>query len=145
MNMPTFEPEFTITRTLNAGREPVWRAWTKEKELADWLPSTPLETISFDVCEGGRYRYTMVNIETGEEYPTGGVFLEVVPFERLVFTWGSPDAPIENSPVVPLTLTAHGDRTEMIFHLRGFAGHPGDQYVYDGWSDTLDNIVKKYS
>ena len=103
--MPTSEPEFTITRTLNARRELVWRAWTEEKELADWLPSTPLETISFDVREGGRYRYTMVNIETGEEYPTGGVFLDVVPFERLVFTWGYPDDPIENSPVVTLTLT----------------------------------------
>ncbi|MBV7504437.1 SRPBCC domain-containing protein [Bacillus sp. sid0103] len=151
--MPTSEPDFTITRTLNARRELVWRAWTEEKELADWLPSTPLETISFDVREGGRYRYTMVNIETGEEYPTGGVFLDVVPFERLVFTWGYPDDPIENSPVVTLTLTAHGDRTEMIFHLRskpedwlrGFAGHPGDQYVYDGWSDALDKIVKKYT
>ncbi len=106
---------------------------------------TPLETISFDVREGGRYRYTMVNIETGEEYPTGGVFLEVEPFERLAFTWGYPDAPVEDSPVVTLTLIEHGDHTEMIFHLRGFAGHPGDQYVYDGWSDTLDNIVKHYT
>lgn len=145
MNMPTSEQEFTITRTLNAHRELVWRAWTEEKELADWLPSTPLETISFDVREGGRYRYTMVNIETGEEYLTGGVFLELVPFERLVFTWGYPDDPIENSPVVTLTLTAQGDRTEMIFHLRGLTGHPGDQYFYDGWSAALDNIVKKYT
>lgn len=143
--MPTSEAEFTITRTMNAHRELVWRAWTEEKQLADWLPSTPLETISFDVREGGRYRYTMVNIETGEEYPTGGVFLEVEPFERLAFTWGYPDAPVEDSPVVTLTLIEHGDHTEMIFHLRGFAGHPGDQYVYDGWSDTLDNIVKNYT
>ncbi|WP_223822009.1 MULTISPECIES: SRPBCC domain-containing protein [Paenibacillus] len=50
--------------------------------------------------------------DTGErrdwrEYHTGGVFLDVVPFERLVFTWGYPDDPIENSPVVTLTL-AHG-------------------------------------
>ncbi|MBT2667580.1 SRPBCC domain-containing protein [Bacillus sp. ISL-4] len=143
--MPTSEPKFTITRPLNARRELVWRAWTEEKELADLLPSTPLETIAFDVREGGRYRYTMVNIETGEEYPTGGVFLDVVPFERLVFTWGYPDDPSENSPVVTLTLTAHGDRTEMIFHLSGFAGHSGDQYVYDGWSEALDKIVKKYT
>lgn len=145
MNMLTSEPEFTITRTLNARYELVWRVWIEEKELASWLPSTPLETISFDVREGGRYRYTMVNIETGEEYPTGGVFLDVVPFERLVFTWGYPDDPIEKSPVVTLTLIAHGDSTEMIFHLRGFAGHPGDQYVYDGWSEALDKIVKKFT
>lgn len=49
MNMSTSEPEFTITRTLNTRRELVWRAWTEEKELADWLPSTPLETISYYV------------------------------------------------------------------------------------------------
>jgi len=139
--MTTSTPEFTIIRTLNASRELVWRAWTEEKELAAWLPSTPLESISFDVRKGGRYRYTMVNIENGEEYHTGGVFLDVVPFERLVFTWGYPDAPIENSPVVTLTLTAQGDRTEMIFHLRGFAGHPGDKYVYDGWSSALDDLT----
>ncbi|MDF2721804.1 MAG: hypothetical protein K0Q59_1479 [Paenibacillus sp.] len=139
--MPTSVPEFTITRNLNARRELVWRAWTEKKELAAWLPSTPLESISFDVREGGRYRYTMVNLETGEEYHTGGVFLDVVPFERLVFTWGNPDAPIEDSPVVTLTLTAHGDRTEMIFHLRGCAGHPGDKYFYDGWSNALDDLT----
>ncbi|OMF02677.1 ATPase [Paenibacillus sp. FSL H7-0331] len=141
MNKTTSEPEFTITRTLNVRRELVWRAWTEKKELAAWLPSTPLESISFDVREGGRYRYTMVNVETGEEYPTGGVFLDVVPFERLVFTWGSPDDPIENSPVVTLTLTEQGDRTEMIFHLRGLAGHPGDKYFYDGWSNALDDLM----
>lgn len=141
MNMSTPAPEFTITRTLNVRRELVWRAWTEEKELAAWLPSTPLESISFDVRKGGRYRYTMVNNETGKEYHTGGVFLDVVPFERLVFTWGDPDASIEESPVVTLTLTAESDRTEMIFHLRGFAGHPGDHYVYDGWAKTLDNLM----
>lgn len=62
-------------------RELVWRAWTEEKE--------PLKTNSFDVREGGRYRYTMVNIESGEEYHTGGEFLEGVPSERLVFTWAT--------------------------------------------------------
>lgn len=141
MNMTASAPEFTIVRTLNARRELVWRAWTEKNDLAAWLPSTPLESISFDVREGGRYRYTMVNKQTGQEYHTGGVFLDVIPFERLVFTWGSPDDPVEGTPVVTLTLTAQGERTEMIFHLRGFAGHPGDQYVYDGWSGTLDNLA----
>jgi len=140
MNMNTSEQEFTIARTLNAPRELVWRAWTEKKELAAWLPSTPLETISFDVRKDGRYRYTMINKETGQEFPTGGVFLEVIPLERLVFTWGYPDARIEDSPVVTLTLTSQGDCTEMIFHLRGFSGHPGDQYVYDGWFNTFDNL-----
>lgn len=81
----------------------------------------------------------MVNNETGEEYLTGGTFLDVVSFERLVFTWGHPDDP--SSPVVTLTLAEQGDRTEMIFHMRGVAGHSGDQYFYDGWSNALDTLT----
>ena len=143
--MENTKPEFTIIRTIHASPKLVWRAWTEAKELAEWLPSTPLETISFDVRENGRYRYTMVNHDNGEEIITGGVFLEVVPFEKLVFTWGYPDAPIEESPVITLKLTEQGNHTEMNFHLQGFAGHPGDQYVYDGWADSLDMLVKKFA
>lgn len=145
MSTPASVPELTITRIVKARRELVWRAWTEAEELAGWLPSTPVESISFDVREGGRYRYTMIDAESGEEYPTGGVFLEVLPLERLVFTWGRPEEAVESSPVVTLTLTAHGEGTEMVFHLRGFAGHPGDHYVYDGWSDALDDLTARLS
>lgn len=143
MNTTTSAPQFTITitRTLDASPEFVWRAWTEEPELAGWLPSTPLETISFDVREGGRYRYTMINAETGEHFPTGGEFLEVVPHQRLVFTWGNPDEPVEDAPVITLTLVSAGDRTEMTFHLRGLPGRPGDGFVHDGWSEALDDLA----
>ncbi|MGV3138327.1 SRPBCC family protein [Brevibacillus agri] len=78
--MTASAPEFTIARTLNARRELVWRAWTEKNDLAAWLPSTPLESISFDVREGGRYRYTMVNKQTGQEYHTGGVLCSLTSF-----------------------------------------------------------------
>ena len=108
---------FTITRTLHAPRDVVWRAWTDEDELARWLYDfgrTPRESISFDVREGGSYRYTLIS-DNGEEYPTGGVFLEVVPPERLVFTWGNPDDSIDTAPVVTITLTERDGRTELVF------------------------------
>lgn len=81
-------PEFTITRTLNAPQDVVWRAWTEEAELAQWLRPFGVSTdsVSFDVRVGGQYTYTMINDETGETFPTGGVFLEVNPMDRLVFT-----------------------------------------------------------
>lgn len=136
--------EFTITRTLDAPRDLVWRAWTEEDELARWLYDfgrTPRDSISFDVREGGRYRYTLIAEETGETYPTGGVFLEVVPPERLVFTWGNPDDPVDVAPVVTITLTDRDGRTELVFSLRGIAGHPGDGNVYDGWDQALDSLA----
>jgi len=138
-------PEFSITRTFNAPRELVWRAWTEESELAKWLRPFGVSTdsVSFDVRVGGHYAYTMTNDETGEKFPTGGVFLEVEAIERLVFTWGEPDAPVETAPVITLTLTALSpDSTELVFHLRGFDGKSGDGFVYDGWDEALTNFER---
>lgn len=135
-------PEFSITRTLDAPRALVWKAWTDETELAQWLRPFGVSTdsVSFDVRVGGRYRYTMTNDETGEQFPTGGEFLEVLPQDRLVFTWGEPDSPVESAPVIALTFTPQGERTELILHLRGHHGQPGDGFVFDGWDEALTNL-----
>lgn len=139
---PAQAPQFSITRVFDAPRELVWRAWTEEAELAQWLRPFGVSTdsVSFDVRVGGRYRYTMTNDETGEQYPTGGEYLEVEPMDRLVFTWGEPDAPVDGTPVITLTLTPQGERTELVFQLLGHDGKPGDGFVYDGWDEALTNF-----
>lgn len=139
----TVTPEFSITRTFDAPREVVWQAWTQEEHLAQWLHpfGVSTDTVSFDVRVGGRYAYTMTNDSTGEKFPTGGVFLEVEPTSRLAFTWGEPDAPVETAPVITLTFIAQEhSRTELVFHLRGIGGKPGDGFVYDGWDEALTNF-----
>ncbi|MGY1551661.1 SRPBCC domain-containing protein [Microbacterium sp. A588] len=138
----------SITRTFDVSRELVWRAWTEESELAQWLRPFGVSTdsVSFDVRVGGRYAYTMTNDETGEKFPTGGVFLEVEPIHRLVFTWGEPSAPVETAPVITLTFTSQGlNRSELVFHLRGYEGKPGDGFVYDGWDEALTNFGRHLS
>lgn len=137
-------PEFSITRVFDAPRELVWRAWTEEAELAQWLRpfGVTTDSVSFDVRVGGEYSYRMANDETGEEFPTGGQFIEVVPHSRLVFSWGEPSAAVETAPVITLTFTEHGDRTELVLHLRGLAGEPGDGFVYDGWDEALVNFAR---
>lgn len=136
-------PEFTITRTFNAPRDLVWRAWTDAEELAGWFHpmGVTAETVSVDLRVGGRYRYTMINETTGEQFPTGGEYLEITPVEKLVMTWGHPDDAVEDAPVITLTLLDRGDTTDMTFHLRGIDGRPGDDNVYDGWSEALTNLA----
>ena len=95
---PTQESaEFTITRVVETDRATLWRLWTDPSELGHWFhPSgmhTPTESISVDLREGGRYRYDMVHDDTGDRVATGGVYLEVVEPERLVFTWANPADP----------------------------------------------------
>lgn len=135
-------PQFSLTRVLDAPRELVWRAWTQESELAQWLRpfGVSADSVRADVRVGGRYRYTMTNDETGEKFPTGGECLQVDPIDRLAFTWGDPDAPVEGTPVITLTFTPQGERTELVLHMLGYAGRPGDGFVYDGWDEGLANL-----
>lgn len=140
--------EFTITRTYNAPIDMVWRAWTEEAELAEWLKPFGVSTdsISFDVRVGGKYTYTMTEESTGKTFPTGGTYLEVEPTRRLVFTWGLPDDPVAQAPVITITFEPQsdgdgdGDGTTMVFHLSGYPGRPGDGNVHDGWDEALTNL-----
>lgn len=138
----TTAPGFTLVRDFEATPEELWSAWTEPDEVAVWWHprgvSTPRESVAIDARVGGRYAYTMVDDATGDRYPTGGVYLEVQPFERLRFTWGEPDADPSEAPIVTVTLEPNGNRTRMTFDLRGVEGRPGDGFVHDGWDSALD-------
>jgi uncharacterized protein YndB with AHSA1/START domain len=140
----TTTKQFTITRVFDAPRELVWRAWTDPDEAPAWLHPraivTPRESVAFDVRPGGSYRYTMVTPD-GATYPTAGIYREVSPPDRLVFTWGSPGDADDDRPVITVELAPHGVagiQTHMTFTLEGIEGVPGDDNVYDGWSEALD-------
>jgi uncharacterized protein YndB with AHSA1/START domain len=86
----------------------------------------------------------MISDADGTEYPTGGVYREVVEPARLVFTWGDPEHPgvVEKESVVTVTFAERGDQTEMTFHLRGFATEDERVNVEDGWSTCLDRLAE---
>lgn len=136
---------FTLVRDFDATPQELWRAWTDPDEAAIWWhPAgvhTPRETVTIDARVGGAYTYTMVNDETGEEYPTGGVYRELVENERLVFTWGDPGGDPDEAPIITVRLESLGDVTRMTFELRGAGGVPGDASFYDGWASALDQLA----
>jgi uncharacterized protein YndB with AHSA1/START domain len=141
--------QFTITRVLDAPRETVWRAWTDPDEAPHWLHphgiTTPRDLVDYDVRPGGAYRYTMISSD-GTEYPTVGVYREVVAPSRLVMTWGNPGDDDDDVPVLTIDLAEHGDtgeQTLMTFHLAGIAGQPGDDNVYDGWSEAFEELATR--
>jgi uncharacterized protein YndB with AHSA1/START domain len=141
--------QFTITRTFDAPRNLLWRAWTDPDEATQWWHprgvSTPREHVSLDVRPGGAYSYLMVNDADGSEYPTAGTYLEVEEPERLVFTWRAAADSDDGAPVITITLTEVGDQTEMVFHLEGIAAHPGDGNVYDGWDSAFEVLAEKFA
>ena len=81
------EGTVTIRRTLNVPRALVWRAWTGPMMMAQWFGPRMFTTpvCELDVRVGGNLRIIMRGPD-GNDYPMHGVFTEVVPETRLVFT-----------------------------------------------------------
>lgn len=135
--------QFTITRTFDVPRERIWQAWTDPAIAARWWHphgvTTKDDSVRIDLREGGSYTYTMVS-ESGEEYPTGGTYLEVREPERLRFTWGSPGDG-DDAPVVTVDLRDSDGRTEMTFHVLGVDDDSGSpESIHDGWVEAFENL-----
>ena len=79
--------ELVISRALNAPREKLYRAWTTPELITQWFTPPPFKTTKavMDVRAGGASCITMQSPD-GQEFPNPGIYLEVVPNERLVFT-----------------------------------------------------------
>jgi len=82
------KPSLTLKRRLNAPPEKVYAAWTEPKKIVKWFgpDAGPVKQASADVRVGGRYAVKF-HTEDGEEHNVGGIYREVVPNQKLVFTW----------------------------------------------------------
>ena len=84
---PLEQRELTLTRYLDAPPAQVYRAWTEPELMKQWFTPRPWTTphIETDVRPGGANLVVMRSPE-GDEHPQRGVYLEVEPGRKLVFT-----------------------------------------------------------
>jgi uncharacterized protein YndB with AHSA1/START domain len=146
----------TLTRMFDAPPEMVFDAWTDPASL-DWFynPNNLVtEPLSVDLRVGGAWRQLMVE-NAGKQYFTGGIYREIVPAEKLVFSWGAvggwpdldPDR-LEDSPLVTVLFKPVGAGTEMVFRVQ-LADHLTEDRVtewmncgmVEGWNITIDRML----
>lgn len=85
--------ELALTRLIDAPREALYRCWTEPELLKRFFAPKPYTTphAELDVRPGGSTRVTMRSPD-GVDMPLAGVYLDVVPNERLVTTDAFVDA-----------------------------------------------------
>ncbi len=90
--MSTRQPDITIVRNLKAPPEKVYGAVTKPDQILQWWGPDAGTTVSaeVDLRPGGKYSIVFRLLD-GSEHNPRGVYLDVVPNEKLVFTWEAPD------------------------------------------------------
>ena len=79
--------ELVLTRVIDAPPEKLFRAWTDPELLKQWFAPLPYTTpvAEIDLRPGGANLIVMRGPE-GNDLPNRGVYLEVIPNRRLVFT-----------------------------------------------------------
>ncbi len=81
------ERELAISLVLDTTPEKAFRCWTEPALMTRWFAPRPWSTprAETDVRAGGSSLVVMASPE-GQEFPNRGVYLEVVPNRKLVFT-----------------------------------------------------------
>jgi uncharacterized protein YndB with AHSA1/START domain len=132
-------PSLTLTRRLNAACERVYAAWADAEKLAQWFGPAQVKPgtvkAEMDVRVGGRYRISFENGK-GEYFEVGGVYREVVPNQRLVFSWAWHSTP-ERESLVTVQLKPDGAGTLLTFHHEQFADQTARDNHERGWIELL--------
>lgn len=134
--------KLVLVRTFRAPVERVYAAWTDAEQMKRWLAPGDMRVprAEADVREGGRYRVQMQEVDGDCEFhTTGGVYREVVPNERLVFTWQWEGSELET--LVTLEFKAlSADETELTLTHEGFDSEDTRDKHGQGWNGCLANL-----
>lgn len=149
--------EVVLTRVFDAPRDLVWRAWTDPEHFRRWWGPKDYTCpfCEIDLRVGGKYLYCMRSPE-GRDYWGTGVFQEIVPMERIVFTdcfadekgnvvpathYGmGPDFPLEM--LVEVTFEDLNRKTKMTLRHIGVPTGPDSEGTQQGWSESFDKLAE---
>jgi uncharacterized protein YndB with AHSA1/START domain len=132
--------ELLITRTFDAPLDVVWMAWTGAEHARAWGPkgfTTPEREMEF--FKGGKWYALMISPD-GKEFRQHGIVQEVIPRERLAFTFMWDEHPDEQM-LVEINFAARGDKTEMVFRQTGFNSEGSRDGHRGGWNEAFDNLA----
>jgi uncharacterized protein YndB with AHSA1/START domain len=133
-----------IKRSFNAPVERVYAAWTDAEQMKRWFAPGQMSVpgAEADVRVGGRYRVQMADPKGEgdcELHTTGGVYREVVPNQRLVFTWQWEGSALET--VVTLQFrSVSANETELTLIHEGFDSQDTRDKHAQGWQGCLANL-----
>jgi uncharacterized protein YndB with AHSA1/START domain len=144
MAMATPKPDesrvLRLSRRLPAPRERVFRALTEAEQLVKWWgpEGFTVPEHSLDLRPGGAWRTVMRSSE-GKDHIVSGVYREIVPPARLVFTWAwETDGPRGHETLVTIELHERGDGTELTLRQELFESESSRDRHAHGWSSCFD-------
>jgi uncharacterized protein YndB with AHSA1/START domain len=138
-----------LTRLIDAPREKLYRAWTNPTLLKQWFAPLPYITpvAELDVRPGGS-AFIVMRGPDGKDLPNHGVYLEVVPNQRLVSTdaytkaWEPSEKPFMT---LILTFEDEGGKTRYTARVRHWTVADREAHekmgFHQGWGICADQLT----
>jgi len=144
-----------VRRTFPFSRENVFAAWAEPKQLAKWMVrDVPTHVVTHhqqDIRTGGSYVIEVRDPGKNQSYWGQGVYQEVTPPERIVFTWCWTDSSLDGPnkhpgseiTTVKVEFLARGaNATEVVLTHGPFSSEKLRNDHNRGWNGCLDVLER---
>jgi uncharacterized protein YndB with AHSA1/START domain len=135
----------SMTREFDAPVRVIYEAWTTVEHIYRWWGPRGFTTLSceLDLRPGGRWRVQSRSSE-GRQYTELGVFREIVPMQRLVFThcWEDADGKPGHETLVTVTFSEHAGKTRLDFSQGAFESIESRDGHEEGWSSAFELLAE---
>ena len=160
--MPTAQPtqgkpqlSLEVRRIFAAPRQKVFAAWADPQQVAQWMYK---DVASHDIVQrlndlrtGGRYQVEIRDAKKNETYWGQGIYREVTPPEKIVFTWNWTMAALDGAQLHPdsretqvtVEFLARGNSTEVVL-THAYFGSEKDRKEHDGGWNGCFNVLEKF-
>lgn len=141
----TSDRELVMTRTFDAPRSLVFKAWTEPEHMSKWFgPKGFVSTVlRSDLRPGGSYRLHMLGPD-GDHW-LQGIYREVLEPERLVstFAWADSDGRATRpETILDLTFEDLGGKTRLTLRQKMFESVTARNEHNSGWNSSFDKLAE---
>ena len=138
------KPSLTLKRRLKAPPEKVYEAWTQPAQMMRWWGGNneASRTAETDLRVGGRFRVGFKG-DNGEQHDVSGIYREVTPYSRLVFSWAWRTTP-ERESQVTIDIRPDADGSILTLTHEQFFNQKACDDHRRGWGLALDQLERLF-
>lgn len=139
----------TINRVFDAPRPVVFKAFTDPKRMLQWLGPRdyPASFVEADLRPGGKWRACLDSAASGEKLWHGGIYHEITPDSRLVFTfaWDQENGKPGLETLITIDFEDQDKKTRMRFRQAEFDSVENCDGHRTGWNSAFDRLEELLS
>jgi uncharacterized protein YndB with AHSA1/START domain len=127
----------TVTATINAPPEAVWKFWTRPEHITRWCQASDDWHAPYaenDLREGGKFKTTMAARDGSASFDFEGIYTRIEKYKAIEYL-------ITDGRIVEITFSANGSGTKVTetFEIENI--NPAEMQRA-GWQAILDNFKK---